>query len=244
LLITGGRVTNTSLALLGKKRQNISVRTLLLSMLLTASVWADPPDFVPSYSFQAPHPPVHQHTQHHTYHAPSSYTGGPPTTSYSRNFTAVPAQTRTFAPMPAPYQAQAPVPAYLSNWGGTVVQSELPGIINITSNGNLPAGSLVGIGHGDHFLGQARVTSSGTNSAQLSTNTQLALSPGDWVNVISIPAPKPVQTFAGYSSNRLSYYHPTSTNADPTYQRWLHQGFTMGGFHRGRYSSYGYSRHY
>lgn len=234
----------------GQNQQNSPMRTLLLSLLLTASVWADPPDFVPSYSFQAPHPPVHQHTQRHTYRAPSSsYTGGP--TTYAQP--AMPAQVRTFAPMPTPYQPQAPVPAHLSNWGGTVVQSELPGIISITSNGNLPAGSLVGIGHGDHFLGQARVTSSGSNSAQLSTNTQLALSPGDWVNVISVPAPKPVQTFSGYASSNRGYrtvgsYHPSSTNADPTYQRWLRQGFTMGGVHRGRYSSgyssYGYSRGY
>ncbi|MBS2035113.1 hypothetical protein JST97_08990 [bacterium] len=208
------------------------MRALLLSLLLTASVWADPPDFIPSYSFQSPHPPLHQRSQtHHTYR-PSVSSRDPGTIA------------PTYYPQ-TPAQAQAPVPAHLSNWGGTVVQTEQPGLISITSNGVIPAGSVVGIGRGDHFLGQARVTSSSSNSAQLSTNSDLALSPGDWVSVISVPAPKPVQTFAGYSTGRYQAYHPSSSNADPTYQRWLHQGFTLGGVHRGRiYSSGGFSRGY
>lgn len=213
------------------------MRALLLSLLLSATVWADPPDFVPSYSFQAPHPPVHHHGQpQHTYRSPVPSSPAPVAPTY-------------YYP-PTPAQPQAPVPVHLSNWGGTVVQSELPGIISITSNGQIPAGSVVGIGHGDHFLGQARVTRSDSSSAQLSNNAGLTLAPGDWVNVISVPAPKPVQVFSGYSASRYQApryqaYHPSSTNADPTYQRWLHQGFTLGGFHRGRiYSSGGFSRSY
>ena len=211
------------------------MRALLLSLLLTAPLRAEPPEFVPSYSFQAPHPPVHRVQARAAYRAPV----------YNSQSAGQPSATRTFGPLAPRPQAQAPVPAHLSNWGGTVVQSEVPGLINITSNGAIPAGSVVGIGHGDHFLGEARVTTSGSNSAQLSTNTDMALSPGDWVNVISIPAPKPAQAFGGYATRRYTAYHPTSTNADPTYQRWLHQGFTLGGVHRGRiYSSGGFSRSY
>lgn len=206
------------------------MRALLLSLLLSAPVWADPQDFVPSYSFQAPHPPVHHHSQSHVSYRPAIRTSAAPVTP-------------TYYPQ-TPAERQAPVPVHLSNWGGTVIQSELPGVISITSNGQIPAGSVVGIGHGDQYLGQARVTRSDSNTAQLSASG-LTLSPGDWVNVISVPAPKPVQVFSGYSAPRYQAYHPSSTNADPTYQRWLRQGFTLGGFHRGRiYSSGGFSRSY
>jgi len=123
-----------------------------------------------------------------------------------------------------------------------VVEAAIPGSCTITSNGRVPTGSLVGIGHGDHFLGQARVITASSGGAQLATQGDLALSPGDWVSVLSVPAPPP-QPY-GANSRYQTSYHTSSTNADPTYQRWLRQGFTMGGFHHGNIYSSGFSGSY
>ncbi|MBX3167414.1 MAG: hypothetical protein KF760_08375 [Candidatus Eremiobacteraeota bacterium] len=206
------------------------MRTLLLcGLLLTSAVSAqEAGELVPSYSFQGPK----RHVQR--YSAPSTHK--PPAYSQPRTIYQPPQPSLSFM---GAGLGQRPVPPSLSNWGGTVVQADTAGYATITSNGSIPTGSLVGIGRGTQFLGQARVTVASTGGAQLATTGNLQLAPGDWVNVISIPAPPPQQrvAYAGASSAR---YHPTSTNADPTYQRWLRQGFTLGSFHRGRiYSSYG-----
>ncbi len=198
---------------------------LLCGLLLTSAVSAqEPEEGVPSYSFQGP---ARRPVQGPKRHIQPSYSAQP-----------------TYSPQPSlsfigARSGQRAVPPSLSNWGGTVVQADTPGYATITSNGSIPVGSMVGIGRGNHFLGQARVTTADSGSAQLTTNGNLQLQPGDWVNVVSIPAPPP-QPLAFAGSRSGVYLHPTSTNADPTYQRWLRQGFTMGGFHRGRiYSSYG-----
>ena len=193
------------------------MRALLFGLLLTSVTVAEP---VPSYSYQGPKRPVRQ----------------------VHSLPARAPQAMTFQPQPGewgyrPPQGQQAVPGYLANWGGTVVQADSSGMASITSNGNLPSGSLVGIGRGTHFLGQARVTAAGSGSAQLATLGPLQLQPGDWVNVVSIPAPpQQAVSYAGFQRR----YHPTSTNADPTYQRWLRQGFTMGRVHRGRSYSSGF----
>ena len=206
------------------------MRALFCALLLASAAWADPPDFVPSYSFQGPKRQVqHYSGPQQRYSAPQSVYQQP---------------QQSFQPslsFMGTASGQRAVPASLSNWGGTVVQADSAGYATITSNGSVPTGSVVGIGRGSHFLGQARVTVSNSGSAQLTTSGNLQLLPGDWVNVVSVPGPPPQQiAYSGsnYSSN--SRFHSTSTNADPTYQRWLRQGFTMGGIHRGRlYSSYG-----
>ena len=192
------------------------MRALLWGLLLTSLGSAEP---VPSYSYQGPKRPA------------------PPV-----RYAPARAQAASFQPQPGewgyrPPVGQQAVPAYLSNWGGTVVQADDSGMATITSNGALPGGSMVGIGRGTHFLGQARVITAGSGSAQLATMGALQLQPGDWVNVVSIPAPPPqAVSYSGFQRS----YHPTSTNADPTYQRWLRQGFTMGRVHRGRGYSTGF----
>lgn len=194
------------------------MRALLCGLLLTALAAAEP---VPSYSFQGPKRPVkYRFTQRH------------PSTART---VVVPAQPGEWNYRPP--QGQRAVPLQMVNWGGTVVEAELPGQATITSNGLLPAGSMVGIGRGNRFLGQARVNSTSNGSAQLTTLGNLQLQPGDWVNPVSIPAPPPQPT--AYPRG-FSGYHPTSTNADPTYQRWLRQGFTLGRIYR----SSGFRRSY
>jgi hypothetical protein len=98
---------------------------------------------------------------------------------------------------------------------------------------------VVCIGRGEHFLDQAQVLASGTNTAQIKASGSTPLMPGDWVSLVSVPAP-PVQVnyaSSGYISRRSTHsyansyggnYHPTSSNADPRYQEWLRRGFTLG----------------
>lgn len=204
---------------------------VLCGLLLTSAVSAqEPGELVPSYSFQGPKRQV----QH--------YSGAPH--RYSTPQPAYQQPQQSFQPslsFMGTASGQRAVPASLSNWGGTVVQADTAGYATITSNGSIPTGSVVGIGRGSHFLGQARVTNGNSGSAQLATSGNLQLLPGDWVNVVSVPGPPPQQfAYSGSNFSSNSRFHSTSTNADPTYQRWLRQGFTMGGLHRGRiYSSYG-----
>lgn len=123
---------------------------------------------------------------------------------------------------------QRPAPAHLASWGGTLIQPDATGWF-ITTNGALPPRSVVCIGRGENYLGQAQVASSGENSARIELLGTAALEPGDWVALVSIPAPPPPPpAYATYAGSSRQGYHPTSTNADPTYQRWLRQGFTLG----------------
>lgn len=228
----GRRVTKRPLVFDPLDRDNRSMRALLLcGLLLTSAVSAQGPgELVPSYTFQGPKrqvqrysaPPSNKPTRQSLYQ--------PPQPSYQPSL--------SFMGTPVGQQA---VPSSLSNWGGTVVQADMPGYATITSNGSIPNGSVVGIGRGSRFLGQARVSAASNGGAQLATSGNLQLAPGDWVNVVSIPAPPPQQTvYASANYRPGSSFHSTSSNADPTYQRWLRQGFTLGGIHCGRnYSSYG-----
>jgi len=214
------------------------MRTLLCTLLVASAAWADPPDFVPSYSFQGPKSPPRATYQFSSHRAPSYQQLSGQRSSYRPRQ----AQQQALPPIQPVLLNQRAVPESLSNWGGTVVESAIPGSCTITSNGKIPAGSLVGIGHGDRFLGQARVVTASSGGAQLATQGNFTLSPGDWVSVLSVPAPPP-QPYSG--SNRYqTAYHSSSTNADPTYQRWLRQGFTMGGFHHGSMYSSGFSGSY
>lgn len=139
----------------------------------------------------------------------------------------------TWSPSPTaalastPRVNQRPAPAHLSSWGGTLIQTEGSGWF-ITSNGPLPLRSVVCIGRGDRYLGQAQVVTSAENSAQIEPMGGAAFEAGDWVSLVSIPTPPTAPAFSGYATSYRPTYHPTSTNADPTYQRWLRQGFTLG----------------
>lgn len=212
------------------------MRVLLCALLISAVAWAEPQDFVPSYSFQGPKSAPRRATYPMSSHRAPSYQG---------LSTAPRAQTQPQSyPVLQPVElTQRAVPERLANWGGTVVDSAIPGFCTITSNGSIPAGSLVGIGRGNRFLGQARVVTASSGGAQLATPGSLTPSAGDWVSVLSVPAPPP-QPYVGYNG-RQTAYHSSSSNADPTYQRWLRQGFTLGSFHRGSmFSSSGFSRSY
>lgn len=205
---------------------------LLCGLLLTSTVSAqEPGELVPSYSFQGPK------RQPQRYSAPQQPAYRQPRTAPQQSYQPSLSFMGTSV-------GQRAVPSSLSNWGGTVVESDTSGHATITSNGSIPTGSVVGIGRGSRFLGQARVSAASAGGAQLATIGNLQLAPGDWVNVVSIPAPPPQQmVYAGrgyrpvsnYSS--ANRYHSTSTNADPTYRRWLSQGFTLGGFSHGPMSS-------
>ena len=191
------------------------MRRLAWFLLLTLTVAADPtPAPISSYSFQGPKRKVQRTSQRHS-PRPPSVSHGP-------------------AALPIPRLPQQTPPGPLRVWGGTIVAPSHAGPCFITSNGPIPSRSIVCIGRGQRYLGQAQVLSSDSRQAELQLLGSLSLQPGDWVSLVSVPAPvrsaPPTST-----ATRPSYhsYHPTSSNADPRYQQWLRRGFTLGRVYRG-----------
>ncbi|MBT9588410.1 hypothetical protein IV102_34040 [bacterium] len=173
-------------------------------VILSSLAWTEPAsNLVPSYEFQGPKRVVrpNHNNRRSTSSSPIAYSAP---SGY------------------LPRLSQQPAPPHLSSWGGTVVSPTG----SITTNGPLPPNSIVCIGRGGKYVDQAQVITSGLNTAQIQANGVSPLLPGDWVSLISVPMrDQPASYGHAYSGGG---HHPTSSNADPRYQQWLHQGFTLG----------------
>ena len=200
--------------------------------------WAEPArDMVPSYEFQGPKRIVrpNQSSSANNYSRPRS-SSRRSTISQNSSPVAYSSGLSGFGGY-RPRLSQQPAPPHLSSWGGTVVSPSGSQTCTITTNGPLPANSIVCIGRGEKYLDQAQVITSGSNTAQIQANGVTPLLPGDWVSLVSVPLrAQPASYNSAYSNHRYGggYHHPTSSNADPRYQQWLRQGFTLGRVSGGR----------
>lgn len=191
--------------------------------MLMWGVVAAQPD-VPSYSF-------YRWNWNHSSSSGSSRTRPVP-----------PPQASTSPPQLASLPPQQPAPAYLASWGGTVVETRGATQLHITANGQAPCHSLVSFHRGHRLVGWGQIIASDPQGAEIVSQDCLSLSPGDGVCLETIPVPPIVERNSACSS-AAGTYHPSSSNADPTYQRWLHQGFTLGrSYGRSPYSSSSYYR--
>jgi hypothetical protein len=127
-----------------------------------------------------------------------------------------------------------------ANRGGTVIQCAGPRTWVITTNGPLPVRGVVSVQRNGQVIDGGHVAVAGQSVAQIRTWSSVVLQPGDLVLLDAVPAPLgPAPVFGNVSAG--GRYHPSSTNADPRYQSWLRQGFTLGnscshGFSSGFYS--------
>lgn len=204
------------------------MRIAMILVILSSLAWAEPArDMVPSYEFQGPKRIVRPKQSW----SASNISSRRPTVRHQSAPVAYSSGLSGFGGY-RPRLSQQPAPPHLSSWGGTVVSPPDSQTCTITTNGPLPANSIVCIGRGEKYLDQAQVITSGANTAQIQANGVSPLLPGDWVSLISVPMRvQPASYGQGYYGGR---HHPTSSNADPRYQQWLRQGFTLGRVSGGR----------
>ena len=137
-----------------------------------------------------------------------------------------PQTARVHTPMFRPSTHQRSLPPQLESWGGTLTGSSDGRTWTFTCNFSAPAFSVISLRRGTEFLqmGELATCSSQTGILVLAGGREPQV--GDWVVLESVPAPPPVPVYQP-QPQRL---HPTTAQSDPTYQRWLRQGFTMGGW--------------
>jgi hypothetical protein len=125
----------------------------------------------------------------------------------------------------------------MQSWGGTVTGSADSRTLTFTCNFAAPAFSVVTLRRGPKVLQLGEIATCSGQTGLVVLAGGLQPEAGDEMLLESIPAPPPVPPY----QPQTSQIHSTSAQADPTYQRWLRQGFTLGGWCGGSRS---YSRSY